>query len=326
MVAKSSLVKKRSATLALLKSNAEKPVSGQMIALSLGVSRETIGKYVDYFRAHGYIIEASPRHGYCLRQCGELLIPEEIALHIKDKLPDFFYASLAISTNDIAMHDKSDNIIAVAESQSSGRGRRGGAWCSPDGGIWLSIGKATKVAVEYVGWLPLATAMETAWAIKKTCGILPQVKWPNDLIVDGKKLAGILIESMIEADILTRIVAGIGINANFRMRKFPALIRKNAVTLQDILGSSIDRGLCAAMTYQGCVSAIRRLEAGDNGYYHKRWTTLDALKNAGIQVSSDSGMVSGHAHGVDAAGRLKIATLSGTIAISSGHIEYRDSD
>ncbi len=132
---------------------------------------------------------------------------------------------------------KGREVAVVAETQKAGRGRLGRRWLSPKGGLWLSISLVRDVYSEQVSLLPYLASLAACFAIEKSSGIKPFIKWPNDLLFQNKKLAGILLETSIKENRLNYAVLGIGINVN----NLPPPEEKRAISLREILGKEVDR-------------------------------------------------------------------------------------
>lgn len=220
-------------------------VSGEKISDLLGVSRTAIWKRINNLKKIGYVIDSSPRLGYCLKKSPDLLIPEEI--WAKSKLSflakKIYYRSSTNSTNTdakkVAKYSPNGTIV-IAEEQKKGRGRMGRKWSSPKGcGLWLSIVLKPDIPPYKAPILTLLTSVCVQEAIKNTTKISADIKWPNDIFINGKKACGILTEISAEMDAINYIVIGIGINVN--NDDFPAEIKNIATSLKVEKGEAIDR-------------------------------------------------------------------------------------
>ncbi|MBQ3621112.1 MAG: biotin--[Methanosarcinaceae archaeon] len=222
-----------------------KNVSGEYLGEKLGISRTMICKYIKKLREDGYEISSSPKKGYCLKSVPKLMYPEEISSGLETTLfgRNIIYYEEAGSSNDIAKSiaaDSEEGTIVVVEQQTGGRGRLGRSWSSPKGGITFSIILKPKIALGAASRLTLMTGLCVA-NVMRAYGLNARIKWPNDVLIDGDKICGILTEVEAEIDTVKFVVIGIGINANISLRDMPEEMRENTTTIRDHLGRSIDR-------------------------------------------------------------------------------------
>ena len=194
--------------------------SGQDLARRLGLSRTAIWKLLMRLRPYGYVIEASPRRGYRLAAVPDVPLPWEIALRLGEPdataRPIYFYPSVS-STNDVARRLAEDlgapsGTLVVADRQTRGRGRRGRGWQSPAGGIYLSVVQRPRCHPRHAPLLALGAALAVAVAVEELCGVVASIKWPNDVLVDGRKLCGVLAELSADQEAIRWAVIGIGVN------------------------------------------------------------------------------------------------------------------
>lgn len=238
----------KSEILALLKKNQPGFVSGEEISDSLQVSRTAIWKHIKALREDGYVIESHPRVGYRLVSVPDRLYPDEITTHLRTRLigKSVVYFPETVSTNDAAKELAAAGIpegtLVVTEEQTGGRGRLGRAWHSPAGrGIWLSVILRPDINPMDAPKITLLTAVALARTLAAYPGIKPGIKWPNDILVEGRKIAGILTEMNAELDRVNFIVLGIGININTSLKEFPAELRDTATSLYTAAGRHWDR-------------------------------------------------------------------------------------
>ncbi len=225
-------------------------VSGEVLAKKLGISRVAIWKQIQKLKDKGYKITSDQNLGYCLVSHPDLLLPQEIQRglstnHIGKKI--YYFPELK-STNIIAkekvLHGAEgidEGTLIIAERQSAGKGRLGREWFSPAGGIWLSIILYPRLSPSYISRITLMTAVAVVRAIKICTQIESQIKWPNDILINEKKVCGILTEMSAELDIINWVVVGIGINANIDHQDFPKDIQENTISLKEVSGKEISR-------------------------------------------------------------------------------------
>lgn len=196
-------------------------ISGERLAAQLGLSRAAVWKRVHRLKAHGYVIEGSPRRGYRLLAVPDKLLPEEVLQGLKTRLftgPVHYFETLN-STNDLAKElaaqGAPEGAVVVAEAQTSGRGRLGREWDSPPGvGLYVSLVLRPMLPPMELPQITLTTAVAVVRAVRRVAGLAPGIKWPNDLLLNGKKLGGILTEMETESDRIRHVVVGLGLNVN----------------------------------------------------------------------------------------------------------------
>ncbi|MDO9536394.1 MAG: biotin--[acetyl-CoA-carboxylase] ligase [Bacillota bacterium] len=228
--------------LELLRQKRPSYISGEEMANLLAVSRTSVWKNIQSLQLAGYEIEGSTRLGYRLLNIPDFLYPAEIAGNFHAKRvgsnPELIHHYHQVeSTNttlkNLADKDAPEGTIVVAEEQTVGRGRQGRSWSSPFGtGIWLSILLRPPLSPQET---PVFTLLAATAAVRSLKRILPDlqvgIKWPNDLLINNRKVCGILTELKAEAEILHYLVLGIGINVNLREKDFPPNLRKIATSL-----------------------------------------------------------------------------------------------
>jgi len=221
--------------LKMLKENKGAYVSGQQICDRMGVSRTAVWKHVNVLREMGYVIESATKKGYMLIKEPDILIYDEVEPYLKTKYigRNYFYFNTVGSTNTQAKalpENTPEGAVVVAEEQTAGRGRTGRAWVSPKGqGIWMSLYLKPDITPQEAPRLTHVAALAVARAIKSAVGISAGIKWPNDIIIDGKKVCGILTELSAEIDAVNSVVVGIGINVN--NERFPEGLKDVATSL-----------------------------------------------------------------------------------------------
>lgn len=206
----------RDDVLEALRSASGQDVSGEALAMRLGVSRVAVSKHVSALREAGYEIAAAPGSGYRLLAVPDLPLPAEVTSRLRLSFWTSFEGGGATeSTNDdaraAARAGAPEGAVFLASSQSAGRGRLGREWVSPPGGVYLSVVLRPCVAPAEVSSLTLAVALGVAMGLERL-GIEPKLKWPNDLLLGDGKLAGLLHEMSVESDMVEWVVAGVGVN------------------------------------------------------------------------------------------------------------------
>jgi BirA family biotin operon repressor/biotin-[acetyl-CoA-carboxylase] ligase len=222
-------------------------VSGEALSAELNISRAAIWKHIKSLKNKGFKIESSTNKGYRLVHAPDLLLPDVIRSELKTKVigRNINYHEALPSTNKearvLAENEAANGTIIVAETQSSGRGRRGRSWESPPGGLWMTIVLRPSISPEKAPMLTLLTGMVVAQTIQDISGLEIKLKWPNDVRIGGKKVCGILTELSAEQDIVNYILVGLGINVNVTIDKFPKELRSQVTSISHELKHTIDR-------------------------------------------------------------------------------------
>jgi BirA family transcriptional regulator, biotin operon repressor / biotin---[acetyl-CoA-carboxylase] ligase len=221
-------------------------VSGEILAGRVGLSRAGVWKRLNRLKALGYVIEGEPRRGYRLVSAPDKLFPEEIlhGLGTKTLRGPIYHFETTASTSDTAKslgtRGAAEGALVVAETQTAGRGRLGRHWISPPGtGIYASLLLRPPLPPNELPQITLSTAVAMVRALTRAVGITPGIKWPNDLILKGKKLGGILTEMETESDQIRYLVVGLGLNVN--TRDFPPELTDTATSLFLEEGRSFSR-------------------------------------------------------------------------------------
>ena len=232
-----------------LRGAAEGAVSGTELSQELGVSRAAIWARIEELRSLGYDIEASPHLGYRLMSAPDVLHADDLISRLGQTRiigRDIQVFQETTSTNDVVDRLARDNVregaVVFAESQSKGRGRLGRKWVSPARkGLWFSILLRPLLRPQEAMQLTVASATALRRAIQAQTGLEPEIKWPNDILVRGKKVAGILTELHAELDQVIYVILGIGVDVNLNAGDFPAELRKSATSLKAELGKPVSR-------------------------------------------------------------------------------------
>ncbi len=291
------------------------PVSGPELADRLGVSRAAIWKHVEALREAGFGIE-STGEGYEL-----VSIPEfggqAVAVGLDAPYAVEYHDSIT-STNsrarELAAEGASD-VVVLADEQTGGRGRLDRAWASPPGGIWLSVLVRPDVPPTHAPVFTLAAAVATTRAVREA-GVDASIKWPNDVLVGGRKLAGILTEMEGEADRISWLVAGIGINANVDSSALPG--DRAATTLREEVGDVTRREVT-----QRLLSEFDRLTRDrDLDGVLPAWRDLSATLGRQVRVETATGDVVGEAIDVSFPGALVVETAQGRREVTAGDCEH----
>lgn len=231
----------------LLKENQDDFISGQKISEILNVSRTAIWKHIKLLKKEGYLIESISRRGYRLTSMPDLLTQEEMESFLKTKKigREIIHYDSIESTNTKAKEFASDGleegVVIISEEQTGGRGRLGRSWTSPKGkGIWMSLILRPDISPSEASKTTQIAAAAVCKSMREM-GIESYIKWPNDIILNNKKVCGILTEISSELNRVNYIVIGIGINANIDEVEFPQEIKDKATSLKSALKKEVNR-------------------------------------------------------------------------------------
>ncbi|MGB8216921.1 MAG: biotin--[acetyl-CoA-carboxylase] ligase [Candidatus Methanoperedens sp.] len=304
-----------------------KPISGEELAHELSVSRSAIWKHIKALRDEGYSIDSSTNIGYSLTKSPDSLTPGGIRAGLKTNIigKNIQYFKETESTNIIAREmagSVEEGTVVIAESQTGGRGRLGRKWLSPEGGIWLSIILKPGIQPLYAPRITLMAGVSAAKTIR-SLGIPAKIKWPNDILINGKKVCGILTEIEAEIDMIEYCVVGIGIDANVDTESFPEEIRDSSTSLKKELGREINR-----------VDFVQKLLSEFDALYLKfrkdefpsildEWRNMSATIGEWVKITTQSRTIYGEAIGVDNEGALILETDEGKLEkIVAGNCEH----
>ncbi len=233
----------------VLKEHSGSYVSGETLAELSGITRAGIWKQINQLREMGYEINSSSRKGYCLFKVPDIN-PFEILDGLKTRQfgQAIYFQAEVDSTNrwakKLAVDGAVEGTLLFAESQTQGRGRLGRSWFSAPGkGLCFSMILRPKISSAELAGMTILTAVSMSQAIYNVAGIRVLIKWPNDLVFDGRKLAGILAEVNGEADMVNYLIIGLGLNVNQLAEEFPDELRPLVTSLQIIKKSNISRRL-----------------------------------------------------------------------------------
>jgi BirA family biotin operon repressor/biotin-[acetyl-CoA-carboxylase] ligase len=223
-------------------------VSGEEISRKLGVSRTTVWKSIRQLKEEGYGIDSVSNKGYCLMEISDRLSEALLRFHLNtNKLGQYMELHDTIgSTNarakELAQEAAAHGTLVAAEEQVSGRGRLGRSWVSPPGmGIWMSLILRPSFLPHFAPRITVMAAMAAAEAIHKVTGLKAGIKWPNDIIINAKKVCGILTEMQADPDVIEYVVVGIGMNVNTPKDGFPSELIDSATSLRIESGANVDR-------------------------------------------------------------------------------------
>jgi len=307
--------------------NKGKPVSGERIASELSVSRSAVWKHIKILRDEGFMIESSTNLGYSLRDTPDTLSPGEIKAGLETSFigKDIKYFKETESTNILARgmaNSVEEGTVVIAESQTGGRGRLGRKWISPEGGIWLSIILKPKMQPQYASRITLLAGVCVAKTIRGF-GLPVKIKWPNDVLINGKKVCGILTEIGAEVDMIDYLIVGIGIDANVDTESFPEEIRDSSTSLKKETGKEINRVDFVKKLLEEFESLYLKFQKEGFPKILEEWRNMSATIGEWVKISTQTRTIYGEAIGVDNEGALILETSDGQLEkIVAGNCEH----
>jgi BirA family transcriptional regulator, biotin operon repressor / biotin---[acetyl-CoA-carboxylase] ligase len=305
------------------------PLSGEELARRLGCSRTAVWKQVAALRHRGWTIDARRASGYTLMAAPDRIGPAELAPHLRGTWRRIEWRAEVDSTQrvarDLARAGAPAGTIVIAEAQTAGRGRLGRSWHSPSGvNLYLSAILRPPIAPALVPQLALVAGLAVAECVRAETGLAAAIKWPNDVLVQGRKVAGILTEMEAEMERVHHVVAGIGVNLNAARAAFPGELRARATSLRLAAGRPVDR---AAFT--GHLLAALEARYGSylaRGFSAMRddWESYSCLTGRRVRVTAADGTTSGEVLGIDTDGALRLRDREGrTRRILAGEVTLR---
>jgi len=304
-------------------------VSGELISRELQVSRTAIWKHINGLRDAGYVIEAVPSRGYHLLSSPDILSVEEVrgklnATRIGRRLvclPE------TTSTNADAFRmaeaGAEEGTTVIADAQSCGKGRRGRVWSSPSGvNLYCSVVLRPAIMPHEAPQLTFLSAVAVARAIEQTAALEPEIKWPNDVLISGRKVAGLLNEMSAETDRVNFVILGIGVNLNMTLVQFPADVRTPATSLLLEQGLPVNRAQFAA-TMMGELDRLYTdfLQHGFGPVRDEWQQRCNANGREVVVTDGDIETVRGMFHGIDGDGALLVRSPDGMVErILSGDV------
>ncbi|NJK78053.1 MAG: biotin--[acetyl-CoA-carboxylase] ligase [Nanoarchaeota archaeon] len=316
--------------LSFLKSHNTEYLSGQDLSDVLRISRVAVWKHIKKIRELGYKIESKQKLGYRLESSTEKLLPWEITSGLKTK--NFgkraYYFDSVDSTQNHAMKMASDETnngaIIIAERQSSGRGRLGRKWISPKGGIWFSIIIHPKFDISMITLFPIASALALSNALEKTLNIKSELKWPNDITINGKKVAGMLVDATIESNKIENMILGVGINYNVDIKQIEKLLKNTQNFYGAASLSEQNKIIKPVLLVQSFLIELEEiynlLNNGESKKIIKDWIKKSSTIGQNIEVDTENGKIKGKAAKIDDDGALIISVNNKNKRITSGDI------
>lgn len=313
--------------LTLLAENATIVVSGARIAQEIGVSRSTVWRWVERLRELGVRAKGHPRTGYYLEKVPDILTPNMLRQRLKGSLfgKHIYHFFKAESTNRVALElghaGEPEGAVVLAEEQTAGRGRAGHTWHSERAaGLYVTLLLRPKLAPVQAPLLTMMAGLSARSAIQTQMGLAVDLKWPNDLLIGGKKVGGLLTEMHAEPGLVRFVIVGIGLNVN--QERFPAELSASASSLRAETGRLQSR-------LELLVKLLREFESDYNRFLSEgpanvieRFTAASSYaRGKRVRVSNGKESFIGITAGLGPEGLLQVTRESGqTVTVVAGDV------
>lgn len=317
--------------LTFLKAHNTEYLSGQDLSDVLRISRVAVWKHIKKIRELGYKIESKQKLGYRLESNTDALLPWEVTSGLKTKKfgKRAYYFESIDSTQDQAMKmasDVDDGTIIIAEKQTSGKGRSGRKWVSPKGGIWFSIIMHPKFDISAITLFPLASSLGLSYAIEKTLGIKSELKWPNDITIKGKKVAGMLVDASIESNKIEKLILGVGINFNVDVKQIEKILKDTENFYGVASLSEQNKSIRPISLLQSFLMELEQvynlLNSGDSKKIIREYTKRSSTVGQKVELNTDNRKIKGIAIKIDDDGALVVSENKKNIRVTSGDITH----
>ena len=293
-------------------------VSGEDLSRKAGVSRAAVWKRIQVLRSRGYRIPAKPRLGYTLSRRPDHLLAWEIERKLETRKigSEIRTFDEVTSTNEVAyemaLQGAREGLVVIAESQARGRGRIKRTWVSPPlRNLYLSVILRPQIPPQLAPLLTYAGAVATAEALRTSFSLEAELKWPNDILVRGKKLAGLLNEVKAETDRIDFVILGFGVNLNMGMESFPQELREKATSVMMELGRRVSR-------VEFTQSLLKSIETWYEAFLFlgapritEQWEAMARIRGKPIEVRFFDRVYRGVAEGLDRDGALILREKAG---------------
>ncbi len=301
--------------LSFLKSHKTEFLSGQDMSDVLKISRVAVWKDIKKIRSLGYKIESKQNLGYRLVDTTKFLLPWEVTQNLNTKFlgKKVYYFNTIDTTQNFAMEivtrNNMNGTIIIAKKQTGGRGRMKRRWKSPVGGIWMSIIIHPKFDVSFTTLIPIAISLALCMAIEKTLKIKPELKWPNDVTLNGKKVAGVLVDASIVSNEIEYMIIGVGINFKIKPTELVNAIKKtpNFYGVTTLVKKDVHS---LPLLHQFLYELENVFQMIDSKHIKKivnQWTKRSSTIGKNVSIVTANGSINGKAIKIDNDGALIIS-------------------
>ena len=305
-------------------------LSGQDLSDVLRISRVAVWKHIKKIQKLGYTVESKQKLGYKLISNSELLLPWEITTNLKTKIigrQAYYFDSIDSTQNQalkMAGDVANDGTVIVAAKQTAGHGRSGRKWISPKGGIWISIILHPTFDISITTLFPIASALALSIAIEKTFSIQPELKWPNDLTIKGKKIAGMLVDVSLESNKIENLVLGVGINFNVNAKQIEKSLKGTSNFYGVASLSDEKQNINPIQLVQTFLIELEKIYKSLNTKQIKKiiseWTVRSSTIGKNVELNTSDGKIKGKAIKIDDDGALVVSENNKNHRIIAGDI------
>lgn len=307
-------------------------VPGDQLKSMVGISATELEDEIETLKDKGYIIEESPETGYRMIKAPNRLLPYELQRNLSTSYigQEIHHYKEVDSTNEVAkqlaQEGSPEGTIVIAESQRSGRGRRGKKWLSPSGGVWMTILLRPDIPPSQAPQLTLVTGVAVAETLDQECRLDVGIKWPNDILIGEKKVCGILTEASANPNGLEYVVVGIGIDLNVDVDAFPPELREGATSLKQELEKEISSVELVQKFLLNFETLYNEFKKGKFSDILKEWRRLSKTVGSYVEVHKRGKVVRGEAVGITKEGVLILEMDDGSLrkVISGECIHFKD--
>ena len=305
-------------------------VSGQQLCDKLAVSRTAVWKVMNQLKEEGYVIESVPRKGYRILERPDCVTAEEVQSRLQGRHAEWnivYYDRIDSSNNEakrMAEAGEQRTTLVLAGEQTGGKGRRGRVWVTPkDTAIAMSLLLRPSIRPEHASSVTLVMGLAIANACREFCNVDARIKWPNDIVVNGKKICGILTEMSTEIDYINYVVIGVGINVN--QETFPDEIKETATSLKVETGKPVKRaGVIATVMERFEQYYEQFVQREDLSGIREAYEACLVNRDRDVRVLDPAGAYEAHAKGINDTGELIVVLPDGTEReIYAGEVSVR---
>jgi len=315
--------------LAFLKAHRSEFLSGQDMSDILKISRVAVWKDIKKIRSLGYKVESKQNVGYRLVDSSKLPLPWEIKEGLNTEFlgERIYYFNTIDTTQNFAMKiasKKNENgSVVISKKQTGGRGRMKRKWKSPVGGIWMSVILHPEFDVTYTTLIPIATSLALSIAIEKTLKINTKLKWPNDITLKGKKVAGVLIDVSIISNQVENMVLGIGINFKINHNELEKSIKKtpNFYGVTSLVKKNESMSPLIREFLYEMEKTIQLINSGQIKKIRNQWTRRSSTIGKNVSIITNDGRINGKAVRIDNDGGLIISNGKKTDRVLVGDVK-----
>ncbi len=315
----------------LLKSQKTEFLSGERLSQILHLSRTAVWKNIKKLRSLGYKIESKPKIGYRLYSNSDLLLPWEITDGLQTDIigRKIYYFDTIDSTQNFALklsqrHHENGSVV-IAKRQTKGRGRLNRRWISPSGGIWLSILLKPNFDLSHTSLFPMATSLALAIAIEKTLKIDTKLKWPNDLTIKNRKVAGILIDAAIESNKIEYLIIGVGINFKIKTTSVSRQIKNQNYDVATLVEKEQGNPVELLQQFLFELEQVYNLIISDKvNEIRKKWIKRSSTIGKNVTATTTTEVLKGKAIGIDETGALLLSKDGKIRRLLAGDVFYKN--